>query len=155
MIIAILLMIALCLLVGTILHTTFGRQAKETVEKMVPEKIPGYTTLRSVAEQVGDLEENHGFKPALIKVEDALAPGFILEERPAGKRTVFIPSSPTPMAGNIYIIDEDRLHPVDVPVATMFKCITKWGAGAGDLVTALSETQKKRSTVEAAESLSF
>jgi uncharacterized membrane protein len=143
LIIAILLMIALCLLVGAGLHTAFGRQAKEAVENMVLEKVPGYTTLRSVAEQVGDLEENHGFKPALIDVEDALAPGFIVEEHPGGKCTVFIPSSPTPMAGNIYIIDQARVHPVDVPVATMFKCITKWGAGTGDLFAALSSTKKK------------
>ena len=116
---------------------TVGRQLKEAVENTVLEKVPGYTTLRSVAEQIGDLEENHGFKPALIEVEDAFAPGFIVEEHDGGKCTVFIPSSPTPMAGNIYIIDKARVHPVDVPATTIFKCITKWGTGAGDLLAAL------------------
>jgi len=38
------------------------------------------------------------------------------------------------MAGNIYIIDSARVHPVDVPVTTMFKCMTKWGTGSGELL---------------------
>ena len=53
--------------------------------------MPGYTTLRSMAEQMGDLQENHGFKPALVEIEDALAPGFIVEDHAGGKCTVFIP----------------------------------------------------------------
>ncbi len=138
LIIAILLMIAVCLFVGALLHTAIGRRAKEAVENNVLEKVPGYTTLRGLAEQIGDLEENHGFKPALIEVEDALAPGFIVEEHDDAKKcTVFIPSSPTPMAGTIYIIDRARVHPLDVPVTTVFKCITKWGTGAGELLAAM------------------
>ena len=101
------------------------------------QKVPGYTTLRSMAEQMGDLQENHGFKPALVEIEDALAPGFIVEDHAGGKCTVFIPSAPTPMAGNIYLIDSARVYPVDVPMTTMFKCISKWGTGAGDLLVAL------------------
>jgi uncharacterized membrane protein len=135
--VAIALMIALCFLVGVGIRTGIGRAAKKAVEDLVLEKVPGYTTLRSVAEQIGDLQKDHGFKPALVEIEDALAPGFIVEKHESGKCTVFIPSAPTPMAGNIYIIDSARVHPVDVPVTTMFKCISKWGTGAGDLLAAL------------------
>jgi uncharacterized membrane protein len=135
------LMLALCFVVGALIRTTFGRRVEKVVEKRMLEKVPGYTTLRGIAEQVGDLEENHGFKPALIEIEEALAPGFIVEEHAGGKCTVFIPSSPTPMAGSIYIIDSARVHPVNVPVTSMFKCMTKWGTGAGELLAAMhSET---------------
>jgi hypothetical protein len=27
-----------------------------------------------------------------------------------------------------------RVHPIDVPVTTMMKCISKWGAGSGKLL---------------------
>jgi len=47
---------------------------------------------------------------------------------------VFVPSAPTPMAGSIYIIDGARVHPIDVPFATAFQCIAKWGTGAGKLL---------------------
>jgi uncharacterized membrane protein len=135
--VAIGLILLFCLLAGVALHTTIGLRAKKVMENTVLERVPGYTALRSVAEQIGDLQENHGFKPALVEMEDALAPGFIVEEHEGGKCTVFVPSAPTPMAGNIYIVGSARVHPIDVPVTTMFKCISKWGTGADDLLAAL------------------
>src|SRR5437899_3871937 len=147
--VAIGLMLALCFIVGALMRTTVGRQVEKAIENSVLEKVPGYTTLRSVAEQMGDLEEEHGFKPALIEIEEALAPGFIVEEHDDGKCTVFIPSSPTPMAGTIYIIDRARVHPVNVPVTKMFKCISKWGAGGSELLAAMhSESPSKKSVSE-------
>lgn len=72
--VAIGLMIALCFIVGALIRTTIGRQVEKALEDTVLTKVPGYTVLRNVAAQIGDLEENHGFKPALIEIEDALAP---------------------------------------------------------------------------------
>lgn len=134
-VVAVVVLILTCFLVGLLVRTAFGRRAKEVVEDRVLEKVPGYTTLRGIANQIGDLEENHGFKPALVEIEDALAPCFIVEEHAEGLLTVFIPSAPTPAAGTIMIIATARVHPVEVPVATMFRCITKWGAGTSELLT--------------------
>lgn len=136
--VAIGLMLASWFLVGVAVRTSAGQKAKKAVEKNVLEKVPGYTMLRNVAEQIGDMEENHGFKPALIEIEDALAPGFIVEELVDKRCTVFLPSAPTPAAGTIFIIDAAPVHPVDVPVTKMFKCIAKWGTGAGELLPAMS-----------------
>lgn len=135
---AVIILIVLCFAVGAFVRTAIGRHVKQVAERTVLEKVPGYTTLRGVAEQLGELKENRGFKPALVEIEDALAPGFIVEELEGDRCTVFIPSAPTPAAGTIYIIAASRVHPVDVPVTTMFKCVTKWGTGAGELVAALA-----------------
>ena len=83
------------------------------------------------------MENARGFKPALVEIEDAFAPGFIVEELPDGRYTVFLPSAPTPMAGTIFIIDAARVHPVDIPFTTAFQCVAKWGTGAGQLLAAL------------------
>lgn len=136
-VVAVALLVVVCFLVGALVRTAFGRRAKGVVEDRVLEKIPGYTTLRGVAKQLGDLEENHGFKPALVEIEDALAPCFIVEEHAGDLLTVFIPSAPTPAAGTIMIIAAARVHPVGVPVSTMFRCVTKWGTGAGELLAAM------------------
>ncbi|MBX3389119.1 MAG: hypothetical protein KF691_06645 [Phycisphaeraceae bacterium] len=101
------------------------------------ERLPGYSTLRSVAEQLGQIENSRGFQPALVEIEDALAPCFIIEEHADGRRTVFVPSSPTPAAGTVYIIAGSRVHPLDIPVTKALKCITKWGAGSGELLAAM------------------
>ncbi len=138
--VAIALVIVVCFLVGAAIRTVIGRRARQVVERTILEKVPGYGLLRNVAQQMTDTQSNRGFKPALVEVEEALAPGFIVEDHEAeGLCTVFLPSAPTPMAGSIYIIDRARVYPVDVPVTTMFSCITKWGTGSAALLAAMQK----------------
>jgi len=44
---------------------------------------------------------------------------------------------PTPMAGAIYILSPERVHPVDVPLRKAIVCVTKWGAGAAEMRAAI------------------
>jgi hypothetical protein len=48
-----------------------------------------------------------------------------------------VPSVPTPAAGAIYIIARERVHLVDVPFTKAVSVISKWGAGAGELLKAM------------------
>ena len=59
------------------------------------------------------------FQPALIEIEDALVPGFFVEQHTNDRCTVFVPSVSTPMAGAIYIIatSPSRVHRLNLPVA--------------------------------------
>jgi hypothetical protein len=74
---------------------------------------------------------------ALVEIEDALVPAFIVEEHDDGAYTVFVPSVPTPAAGAIYILPRERVHQVDVSFARAAAVITKWGAGTRDLRAAM------------------
>jgi uncharacterized membrane protein len=84
----------------------------------------------------GDANENV-WKPALVEIEDALVPAFIIEAHDDGRFTVFVPSVPTPFAGAVYILDATRVHPIDVPFAQAIQSISKWGSGSRDLVAAM------------------
>ncbi|MBX3378802.1 MAG: DUF502 domain-containing protein [Phycisphaeraceae bacterium] len=137
LVIASLLIVLVCFAVGVALRTAIGHQARRAVESKVLERLPGYSTLRSIAEQIGQIENSRGFQPAFVEIEDALALCFVIEEHADGKRTVFVPSSPTPAAGTIYVIAGSRVHPIDVPVTAALTCITRWGAGSGELLSAM------------------
>ena len=64
------------------------------------EEPPGYTMLRDFAGQLTEFQKTEGFKPALVEIEEALVPAFIVEEH--GERcTVFVPSVPAPMTGTL------------------------------------------------------
>jgi len=139
--IALVAFLLVCLLVGLLVHTTIGRVVGKAIEETVLDRIPGYSALRSIAAQAGDFESEHDFQPALIVVEDGcLAPAFLIEEHEDGLSTVFMPSVPTPMAGGIFIMPSERVKPVDVPVTTMMKCISKWGTGSGEILKTLGRT---------------
>jgi uncharacterized membrane protein len=78
------------------------------------------------------------WKPALAEIEDALVPAFIIEEIDDERLAVFVPSVPTPLAGAVYIISRDRVHPVDVPFTQAASAVARWGSGSKELVAAMS-----------------
>ena len=137
-VVAIIVFVLICLLVGFLVHTSFGQIIGRMLSDQVFNRVPGYQPLRNIARQFSDMESKDGFKPALIEVEDGcLAPAFLIENHGDGQSTVFMPSVPTPMAGAIFIMPSERVHPIDVPVTTMMKCISKWGAGTSELLSAM------------------
>ena len=75
----------------------------------------------------------------LAEIEDALVPAFIVEEFDDGRFTVFVPSVPTPFAGAVYILNRERVHPVDIPFTDAMKSISRWGAGSKNMVAAISK----------------
>jgi uncharacterized membrane protein len=137
-VIAIVIVLAVCLLAGLIVRTTAGLRAKNAFERSVLEKIPGYALVRGLAERVSGEEGEGAFQPALVEIEDALSPGFIIEELEDGRYTVLVPSVPTPAAGALFILPPERVHPLDVPFTQAVKVISKWGAGAGALARGIS-----------------
>ena len=86
----------------------------------------------------GQSRENT-WKAALVEVEEALVPAFIIEEHEDGRYTVFVPSIPTPFAGAVYILDRQRVHPLDVPFTDALKVVSRWGSGAKNLVAAMEK----------------
>lgn len=130
--------ILVCIAVGLLVHTAVGRVIGRTLGENVFNRVPGYQPLRNIARQFSEMNANDGFKPSLIEVEDGcLAPAFLIEVHANGLSTVFMPSVPTPMAGSVFIMPSGRVRPIDVPVTTMMKCISKWGSGTAELLAAL------------------
>ena len=137
-VIAILIVLAVCLVVGLLVRTRFGLQVKNAFERGVLEKIPGYTMVRGFARRVSGDETESAFRPALVELEDALSPAFIIEELADGRYTVLVPSVPTPAAGALFILPRERVHPVDMPFTQAVKVISKWGVGAGAMASGVS-----------------
>jgi uncharacterized membrane protein len=141
-ILSLLLVLLVCFLVGASLRTRIGRRTRARVERSVFERVPGYNLLRSLTQQVAGEGEERVWKPALVEIEDALVPGFIIEEFEDGRYTIFVPSVPTPFAGAVYVLGPERVHPLDVPFTGAIKSISRWGAGCRDLVGTLSPSRE-------------
>lgn len=138
-IVAILLLVAICFVVGLIVRTGPGLRAKNVIEQAVFGRLPGYTFLRGLTKRLAGHDEEHTLEPALVEIEDALVPALIVEELDDGSYTVLVPSAPTPMAGSIYILPRDRVHPVDIPFTKAIGVFSKWGTGAGEFVRAMQQ----------------
>jgi uncharacterized membrane protein len=137
-VIAIVIALAVCLVAGLVVRTGLGLRAKNAFERSVLERIPGYALMRGLAERMSGDGGDGAFQPALVELEDALSPGFIIEELEDGRYTVLVPSVPTPAAGALFILPRERVHPLDVPFTQAVKVISKWGEGAGALARGIS-----------------
>ena len=137
---SLLLVLAIFIAIGASVGTGIGKGVRNWIEKTVFERIPGYTLIRSLMHQVAGQSRGSTWKAALVEIEDALVPAFIIEELDDGRYTVFVPSIPTPFAGAVYVLDRQRVHPVDVPFTDAVKVVTRWGSGAKDLVAAMKTT---------------
>lgn len=136
-IVALFLGLTICFLIGAALLTPTGRSARYRLESSVFERIPGYTIFRGLTRQVAGNTHENSWKPCLAEIEDALVPAFIIEVLDDGGFTVFVPSVPTPLAGAVYILARERVHPLDIPFSQAIRAVARWGSGSKELVAAM------------------
>jgi uncharacterized membrane protein len=131
------LVLTICFLVGVAVRTRAGRAIRERMEIAFFERLPGYGLLRSLTQRLAGDSEESAWTPALVEIEEALVPAFIIEALDDGWFTVFVPSVPTPLAGAVYILRPERVHTLDVPFTQAIRTISRWGSGSRDLVAAM------------------
>ena len=136
-VLSIALVLVVAFLIGVALRTGVGRLVRERIETSFFERIPGYALLRSFTQQLAGQGKENVWKPALVEIEEALVPAFIIEVHDDGRFTVFVPSVPTPLAGAVYVLTPERVHPLDVPFTQGVKPISRWGSGCKELVAAM------------------
>lgn len=139
---SLLLVLAVCFLIGVAVRTRVGQAARDKIERTFFERIPGYALLRSLTQQMAGKSRENIWKPALLEGDEGLMLVFIIEEFPDGRYTVFVPSIPTPLAGAVYVVERKRVHPLDVPFTDALRMVSRWGSGAKDLVAAMERGER-------------
>ncbi len=134
---SLLLVLVFCFLVGVAVRTRSGRVIRERLEVAFFERLPGYGVLRSLTQRLAGNGDEEAWRPAMIEIEEALVPGFVIEEHADGRFTVFVPSVPTPFAGAVYVLGPERVHIVDIPFTQAVSSISRWGSGSKELVAAM------------------
>jgi uncharacterized membrane protein len=134
---SLILVLTVCFLIGVAVRTRLGEAVRARLETSLLARIPGYELFRSLTQQLAGEDRERVWKPALAEIEEALVPAFIIEELDDGRFTVFVPSVPTPLAGAVYLLRRERVHPLDVPFAQAIKSVSRWGSGMKDLVAAI------------------
>jgi uncharacterized membrane protein len=150
---ACLIVLVVCFMIGAAVTTRPGRWALGQIDRSVLARIPGYVFVRSLTAQLTGDGHEKAWKPALAEIENGLVPAFIVEEVDDRRFTVFVPSVPAPLDGSIYVLREDRVHPLHTSFAQVLKTLSRCGSGSRNLVAAMEapkESQPQR-RVESAE----
>ena len=134
---SLLLVLIICFIVGVAVRTRSGRAVRERMEVALFGRLPGYGLIKSLTQRLAGDSEESSWTPALVELEDALVPAFIIETLDDGRFTVFVPSVPTPLAGAVYVLSPERVHILDVPFTQAIRSISRWGSGSRELVAAM------------------
>ena len=64
-----------------------------------------------------------------MRVQDLWQPGYIVEQSPGGTQTVFVPQAPAFPAGQVYVVDSDRIKKLDMDSAALNARLRQLGKG--------------------------
>jgi uncharacterized membrane protein len=120
-----------CFLVGFFVRLQIGKVTQEWLEGFLLDKLPGYTMFKRLTQRLAG-EQGLEFTPALVDLygTEAWAVGFIVEEVEGGQFTVFVPISPTPTVGQVYLMPESRVKKPEAKFVDVVNTLTQWGQGS-------------------------
>lgn len=127
--------ILICYGVGSLVHTRIGSWSFDKFEQLLLTKIPGYRIIKNTFIDVSG-ENVKAYKPALIKLglDGAAVLGFMMEYNENGTITIFVPNSPVLTVGTIYIVEENRVTPLESGHLAMINCLSEWGTGSNKVL---------------------
>ena len=134
--IAILAVLLFCYLTGLAVRTRWGGFLRGWIERRVLEKIPGYSMIRTLVHQYLGHEADRKFRPVLVDLygSDSRAIGFEIEELGDGRVAVFLPSVPAATIGQVQIVPENRITPLDATMHATLEALTMFGVGSSKLI---------------------
>jgi uncharacterized membrane protein len=148
-VLAFLLIIFACFLLGTAVLTAPGRAVRDRVEQSVLAKIPGYLLVKGLTRQLAGQRDEHLWKPAVVELGASHVLAFIIEQTDDGRYVVFVPSVPSPVVGSVHILRRERVYPANVSFAQTFNALSRWGSGATNVVAAAERHPDRQPEVKA------
>ncbi|MCA1803048.1 MAG: DUF502 domain-containing protein [Rhodothermaceae bacterium] len=133
---AIVVILMVCFLIGVIIKTRWGLNTHQTFEDNIMRYAPGYNLIKETINIFLGRKTQPFSKVALVRIfaTPTLMTALITDEHPDGSFTVFVPTAPNPTSGNIYHLKQENVFLVDVPVEEAIRSILGCGAGSTRMV---------------------
>ena len=137
-VLAILLLGLTCFFAGLFAQTILAQKIVSGLEAAVLSKLPGYEYLKQAGTSVLGLSESAEHPVVLTHLGGAWRIGVQTDFVGGGFVAVFVPNSPNPMSGSVFLVAADCVRPANVPLASAIACLRRCGTGSGSLLNELS-----------------
>jgi len=137
-VLTVLLLGLVCFLAGLFARTLLAQRFVSGLEATVLSKVPGYEYLKQAGTSVLGLGESAELPVVLAHLGDAWRIGVQTDSIGDGYVAVFLPNSPNPMSGSVFLIAADHVRPADVSLATAIASLRRCGIGSGALLSTLT-----------------
>jgi uncharacterized membrane protein len=129
-ILAIVLIAILCFLAGLFARTRPAQRIMAELESSVLSKVPAYEYLKQAGASVMGLGETADHPVVFAQLGGAWRIAVQTGVVGGGLVAIFVPNSPNPMSGSVFLVAADSVRPAKVPLATAIGCLRRCGAGS-------------------------
>jgi len=127
-------LLMLCFFVGLLARRSFGKRLLASFEKNLTLLFPRYSIFKDqMSGTLGGTEEGEPMRPVLVQFDDHAQIGFALEEYQSSWITYF-PGAPDPWAGEVLIVDGDRIKFLDSDFKDTVDLFEKLGRDASRII---------------------
>jgi len=133
-IISFVVVVLFCFMVGIFIRTRIGNNIFSYIEKQWLLKLPLYGTIKETIKQFFGNEKTPFTKVVLVDIfnNGTRMTGFVTDELPNGKLTIFVPTGPNPTNGFIFHVDEEQVEYLDTNTEDAMRSIIGVGVGSAD-----------------------
>jgi len=134
-ILAIFVLALACFLAGLFARTVWAQRMVNGLEASVLSKLPGYEYMKQAGASVLGAGEMADHPVVLAQLGGAWRIAVQTDVIGEDLVAVFVPNSPNPMSGGVFLIPADRVRPAGVSLASAMGALRRCGTGAGTLWT--------------------
>lgn len=134
-ILSVLLLLAVCAVLGTLAKTSLAKKTTSRMEGAFLNKIPGYLFLKNIAEEVVIGNSTGSFPAVLVHFDDNAQLGFLIEQNAEFDQSiVFVPGAPNPTSGNVFVVTSKRVTMLEESSIRALQTLQRLGAGTSSLI---------------------
>ncbi|WP_373521084.1 DUF502 domain-containing protein [Aquiflexum sp.] len=144
---ALLILVVLIFIIGLIMRNARGKRSFKSFENNYLLQIPLYSTLQETIAQFSGLKKMPFSQVVLVDPYNTgvLMTGFVTEIVSKDLYTVFVPTAPNPMNGNIYHFPVSQLRFLDIEPEKAMRSVIGMGTGSSILFAAKDRVQEMES----------
>lgn len=139
-IIGLLIIILITYIIGWIVQKSFLSIWTKKVDRFLSLLFPGYSFYKNFISNENE-KEQQGWQSVLVKDEDEIKLGFIIEEKDQ-ICTVYIPDTPNPYEGEIVFKKRVNLQTIDISFKQAVSIIRHYGKGISEIIQKSIEKNK-------------
>jgi len=131
-IIAIILLLACCILAGFLVKLSVFKRMSDWLDEKLALFIPGYNDLRKETEiKIGKTPEKAEavFETCLVHTQEYWTPAYLIDVADNGDATVFIPAAPSFSTGQVAIVPAGSYKKLQINSKTLNEYLVKLGKG--------------------------
>ncbi len=133
--IALVIVILFCFLVGLFIRTQIGKTSFAYIESTFLNLIPFYSTVKDIVQQFTGNKKTPFKQVVMADVfnSGALMTGFVTDDHENGMYTIFVPTAPNPTNGFVFHVHKDQIRFIKKDAQEAMRSVIGMGAGSAKL----------------------